>query len=527
MLSDQWREGAIPRVSKRSDAESRVHGGATAPGAKSGCGIAEGKSWMRVRASLAAWCCVTALVTTRGLCGVATFVDRTAELGLAIDTNAACWVDIDNDGWVDLCAGGAVWRNDDGKRFARLADVGTVVSADYDNDGYADLFSWSSLRLYHNDGGKGFAEAPLPQLPRCVSRGACWTDFDNDGSVDLYIGGYEDWDAGVTYPSIALRNTGDGLFVVAWTDERYRARGITACDFDEDGDADIYASNYRLQPNVLWLNDGTGHFTDEAAGYNAVATSEGFDGGHSIGAAWGDFDNDGHFDLFAGNFAHVDDRGDQPKSRFLRNLGPDASHSFEDMGPCGVFYQESYATPAAGDYDNDGDLDLFFTTVYGTASFGRPNHPVLYRNDRGFAFADDTAAAGLGGLPPTSQAAWADFDNDGDLDLVGGGKLFVNQGTGGHWLKVRLEGDGRAVNRWAVGAQARVSIDGGIVTRQVEAGTGEGNQNDLTLHFGLGAWTAPMTLEVRWPGGVVQQVENVVPDSTCVVRYGDAEQGPG
>jgi len=475
---------------------------------------------MRVRRSRLGWCWVAVAAIGCTSRAEVTFVDRAAELGLAIDTGAACWLDIDNDGWVDLCAGGAVWRNGEAKAFARMADVGTVVSADYDNDGYADLFSWTSLRLYHNEGGRGLAEAPLPELPRCVSRGACWADFDNDGFIDLYIGGYEDWEAGITYPSIALRNTGNGSFAVAWTDERYRARGVTACDFDEDGDADIYASNYRLQPNVLWLNDGAGHFSDDAAGYNAVATSEGFDGGHSIGAAWGDFDNDGHFDLFAGNFAHVDDRGDQPKSRFLRNLGPDASHSFEDMGPCGVFYQESYATPAAGDYDNDGDLDLFFTTVYGTASFGRPNNPVLYRNDGGFAFADATAGAGLGGLPPTSQAAWADFDNDGDLDLAGGGKLFVNQGGIGHWLKVRLEGDGRVVNRSAVGAQVRLNAGGRIITRQVEAGTGEGNQNDLTLHFGLGEWTEPVTLEVRWPGGAAEVLADIVVDSLAVVRSG-------
>lgn len=450
------------------------------------------------------------------------FQDRTAELGLELGTQAACWADLNNDGWTDLIAGGTAWRNDAGRAFTRLADgLGSVVAADYDNDGFADLFSWSNLIVYHNDAGSGFSPLAMPQLPRCVSLGACWGDFDGDGFVDLYVGGYEDWDAGITYPDMILMNEAGAAFRLAWSEQRYRARGVTACDFDQDGDLDIYVSNYRLQPNVLWLNQGRGTLRNAAADYNVVATSPGFNGGHSIGAAWGDFDGDGHMDLFAGNFAHVDNRGDQPKSRFLRNLGPNRGYLFEDLGPCGVFYQESYASPAAGDYDNDGDLDLFFTTVYGTASFGRPNFPVLYRNDGGFSFADTTAEAQLAGLAPTYQAAWADFDNDGDLDLVTAGRLFVNQGAPSHWLKVRLYGDGAQVNSLAIGGQVRVKLPGHTLTRQVEAGTGQGNQNDLTMHFGLGTHAAPVSLQILWPGGTTQVVEAVAVDETVTFRLGD------
>ncbi|MEA3403538.1 MAG: CRTAC1 family protein [Armatimonadota bacterium] len=450
------------------------------------------------------------------------FTDRTAELGLELHNSAACWVDVDNDGWTDLCAGGVIWRNNAGQGFTRLTDgVGTVVAADFDNDGFVDLFSWSSLQAYRNDGGAGFTPIAMPELPPCVSRGACWADLNGDGFVDLYVGGYEDWNAGITYPDMVLLNDGGVGFTVAWTDARYRARGVTACDFDEDGDADIYVSNYRLQPNVLWLNDGSGALEDVAAARNAVASSAGFDGGHSIGAAWGDFDNDGRMDLFAGNFAHVDHRGDQPKSRFLRNLGAGAGYTFEDRGTCGVFYQESYASPAAGDYDNDGDLDLFFTTVYGTASFGRKNHPVLFRNDGDFVFSDASAAAQVAGLPPTYQAAWSDFDNDGDLDLATAGKLFVNGGRGNHWLKVRVQGDGAALNRSAIGAQVRIRLEGMTLTRQVAAGTGEGNQNDLVLHFGLGTHGTPVSLEILWPGGTMQTVDNVEVDRLVTVRFGE------
>lgn len=438
-----------------------------------------------------------------------TFQDRTAALGLTLSTDQACWADFDQDGWPDLCASGAVWRNEEGKRFTKIADVGLAVAADFDNDGYPDLFSWTQRKLYRNEAGKRFVEFPLPSLPDSVSRGACWGDFDGDGYVDLYVGGYEDWDKNVTYPSLLLMNRQGKSFELAWTNADFRSRGVTACDFDRDGDLDVYVSNYRLQPNRLWINDGKGQFADRAKDFNVVATSEGFGGGHSIGAAWGDFDNDGEFDLFAGNFAHVDSRGDQPKSRFLRNRGKREGYRFEDLGTCGVFYQESYATPAAGDYDNDGFLDLIFTTVYGTASFGKQNFPVLFRNEGAFKFTDATAEAGVGQLPPTYQAAWADFDRDGDLDLVCGGKLFVNQGNANRWLEVRLLGDGKTVNRSAIGAQVRVKLKGRTLTRQVEAGTGEGNQNDLTLHFGLGTERGKVSLEIVWPNGKKQAVRPV------------------
>ncbi len=252
----------------------------------------------------------------------AIFQDRTTELGLQLANSAACWADLNNDGWPEICAGGTVWRNNAGKNFTKLAEgLGEVVAADFDNDGFVDLFSWSTLRLFRNQHGEGFVPVKLPDLPRCVSLGACWGDFNGDGYVDLYVGGYEDWEAGITYPDLVLMNDEGKALKLAWTDERFRARGVTACDFDRDGDLDVYVSNYRLQPNLLWVNDGEAKFTDGATKHNAVGTSDGFPGGHSIGSAWGDFDNDGLIDLFVGNFAHRDNRGDQPQPRFLRNLG--------------------------------------------------------------------------------------------------------------------------------------------------------------------------------------------------------------
>jgi len=448
------------------------------------------------------------------------FREATEDVVGAFPNGAACWVDLDDDGHVDLCAPGRIYRNEGGERLKEVARVpGSCVAADFDNDGLPDLFSWSARRLFRNEGGMEFTEVTLPELPDGTSRGASWGDLDGDGFADLFVGGYENWQEGLTYPFFVLHNRGGEGFEVARSERKHRARGVTACDFDEDGDLDVYVSHYRLRPNSLWVNRGDGELEDRASEFGGTATSPDFRGGHSIGAAWGDFDGDGHFDVFAGNFAHVDERGDQPKSRFLQSLGADGGFRFRDRGPCGVRYQESYASPSAADFDNDGDLDLFFTTVYGTASFGRRNHAVLFRNDGDFSFVDVNEEAGLPVLGPTYQAAWADFDNDGDLDLVSGGKLFLNDAAGSAWLQLVLEGDGVTVDRSAIGAQARIRIGDAVLTRQVEAGTGEGNQNDLRLHFGLGDHEGPVDVEIRWPGGRRQVVEDLATSARHRVRF--------
>lgn len=442
------------------------------------------------------------------------FVDRTADLGLSLDNGVAAWGDVNNDGWPDLCNAGAIWINRQGKTFERVEAPGTGLLADIDNDADADLICFSPVAIYRNTAPlpgdtPRFEQVALPDLPQTSSLGAAVADFNADGFLDVYIGGYESWDPPITYPDLLLLSDGSGGFTLAMSVVEFRARGVTACDFDEDADADIYVSNYRLQPNVLWINDGRGAMRNRAAEHNALATSDTFRGGHSIGACFADFDNDGHFDLFAGNFAHVDARGDQPKSRFLRNLGPEHDWTFDDLGECGVWYQESYASPAAGDFDNEGLVDLYFTTVYADASFGKKNYPVLFGNQttaQGWKFADVTEGSGLERLPPTYQAAWADFDRDGDLDLVTAGRLFVNEMPADRqWIQVRLVGDAGPGGRQAVGAQVRlIGLQLDTPARQVEIGTGQGNANSAILHFGLGDRTEPVCIEVRWPDGTRQ-----------------------
>ncbi len=440
------------------------------------------------------------------------FADVTATAGISGASQAA-WADYNADGFVDVIIGGTLFRNEGDKTFTDVTATaglpgggGGWVWGDYDNDGLPDLFCYSGKgSLYHNNTDGTFSEIDFPELPTIISRGAVFVDLDGDGLVDLYVGGYEQWSKEEFYQDAVYRNAGGGTFTEHWVQpdgEKWATRGITTADFDEDGDTDIYCSNYRLQPNTLWRNDGGMTLTDVAADYGVAGTPQDivsyFQGrqypshGHTIGSAFADLDNDGHLDLFVGNFSHPPAYQDRPY--FLRNQGAPSFHFGDMSARAGLRWQESYASPAFADYDNDGNLDLYFTTVY------QGDHSLLYRNAGDWQFTDVTAAAGIE-ADRTYQAAWADYDNDGDLDLLTAGKLYENRHASGHWLRVKLVADGPTT-----GAQARIEIGSSTLTRQIEGATGEGNQNEPTLHFGLGEHAAEVSVAVVWPGGQKQSV---------------------
>jgi hypothetical protein len=452
---------------------------------------------------------------------LAGFTDRTAQVAPGMGGGNAAWCDYNGDGYSDISLTGGVLKNNGGTSFTSAGfGVGWAVWGDCDNDGDQDAFrfdgSTTEVRLID---GAGIGQViTLPTPAGNDNRGAVWGDFNGDGYLDMYLGAYE---ANGYEPDSVYINQGNNTWTRPWIETpvpqpggynpaTFPGRGVTACDFDEDGDLDVHVSNYRLEQNYLWLNDGNANFTDVGAARGIGGIDDGWrwSKGHTIGSCWGDMDNDGHIDLFTGNFSHPDTW--QDRARFHRNLGPAGNWHFSETWVLdGGDWQESYASPSLADYDNDGDLDLYFTTVYGG------DNARLYRNNGNWSFSNVTSAEGLAGMPPTYQSAWGDFNNDGFLDLITAGRLYENNGNGNHWLRIRLEGNGTSVNRSAIGAQVRIDLGGGtILTRQVEAGTGEGNQNELTLHFGLGSRTAPVTLDISWPDGTTQIVQNVAVDQT-------------
>ena len=432
----------------------------------------------------------------------ATFTNGSPKwLPYGLSGTAARWIDLDGDGLPELEDYGYVYHNSgtDLTPMAYVGNTGFGGWADVDNDGDIDhIAHYDDVRVYLNDGFGNFTadDANMVNLYIVSSRGVSLGDFDGDGWIDAYYTGYE----GAGYEPDAIVFNEGGYFTTRTGIEsgfNRPGRGVTSCDFDEDGDLDIYVSNYRLERNALWINNGSGSFADRAENHQVDGTYNGwgYSYGHTIGSAWGDLDNDGYIDLFVGNFSHIQPYQDRPK--FYRNMGPDNNWRFADLsGFVRMAWQESFASPALADYDNDGDLDLYFTTVYGG------DYPVLMRNDGNWVFTDVTDSEGLGGISATYQAAWADVDNDGDLDLATGAQLYINQTSGNSWLKLVLVGDGVAVNYSAIGAQARITTtDHGTQTRQVESGTGEGNANDQTLHFGFGSFADTVEIEVFWPDG--------------------------
>ncbi len=446
----------------------------------------------------------------------------------------AAWGDFDGDGWVDVYAG-ELWRNEDGAKFTPVEGPfgGEGVWGDYDLDGDLDLYLFSNGRLLKNDGGDGFTDVTeiLEARPMKVCRSAAWGDFDGDGFLDLYITGYEIWSPGQEWHDVIFKNNAGKSFTKAWeTPAIRRARAVTCADFDEDGDLDIYVSNYRLQPNWLWRNDGDFNFSDVAAPLGNVDGDGGLGAwGHTIGSAWCDFDNDGHIDLFVGNFSHPP--AYQDRCKIYRSVKTEDGFTFQEQAGEIIPWKESYATPTFGDYDNDGFLDLYHTSVYGGDA------SVLYRNTSADDADNDPSTVGspigkwtLSDVSEdthtqsgnTYQAAWADFDNDGDLDLSVAGRLLRNPGNENHWLKVRLKGD--RINAYAIGAQVRVDVDNSRMTRQVESSTGEGNQNDLTQHFGLGDRTDPVQIEIRWPDGTQQTITSEVDKTVEVIQQSSEKE---
>ncbi|MBN2537221.1 CRTAC1 family protein, partial [candidate division WOR-3 bacterium] len=332
-------------------------------------------------------------------------------------------------------------------------------------------------------------------------------------------------------PDRLWRNTESGFVdatgpagIAAPYGEDRAGRGVAWADFDDDSDQDCFVANYRLQENFLWLNRGDGTF-ENAAPRLGVAGDE-VDGwfGHTIGAAWADFDNDGDLDLFTADLAHPRYIEFSNRSRLYENLGPGAEPRFRDVrAKSGIRYEETHSNPAWADVDNDGDLDLYITSIYeGRRSFlyenlGRPfpDSCVLFRETTWLS--GTRADNGWG-------CAFADFDNDGDMDLVVGSgsgvRLYRNDlRPGNHWLQVRVVG--RRANRAGIGCRVTVRRGDEAWIREVSGGSGTTSQDMLVQHFGLGESDAPVDVEVNFGSGRARRLEGVPPGWRITVEEPD------
>jgi hypothetical protein len=419
------------------------------------------------------------------------------------------FADIDNDGDLDLYVsnkggenvlfandGNGVYTAISADAGAKLDDAGLSMGScfgDFDNDGDQDLYvvkggryEMEANRLLKNEGGKFVDVTRKAGVgSKEFTYSAAFADVDNDGYLDLYLANY-----GVGAKNTLYRNNGDGTFAditdQASVGDRSWSWSAVFSDVNGDGFQDLYVVNGRYpagEPNHLYVNNGDGTFAD------ATAASGLGDGNWGLGAAFADVDNDGDFDVFVSNYVG-------PNKLFLN----DGSGVFADVSDASGLADEGWGKgPSFGDVDHDGDLDLY----EGDCKLANK----LYINDGNGVFSDiaEDIPVLKNETVRTKGTAFADIDNDGDLDLyvVNWGvsnKLYRNEQNDGRFLKVRLQGT--VSNADGVGARIAVSQNGSLVgVREVKTMTGFCSQAPLEVHFGLPA-TGAYDVNVTFPSGL-------------------------
>jgi len=429
------------------------------------------------------------------------------------DSSGCAWGDFDNDGFPDLFVGNGgtknfLYRNNGDGTFAKRTNAAPALDsgfggswADFNNDGWLDLFvaNRSANYLYRNNGDGTFTKVtPFAGTAGAASWSGSWGDYDRDGWLDLFISN------GGGNNNVLLRNSGDGTFTKI-TGARIVGDGGVSIgaawqDYDGDGWPDLFVANNGGN-SFLYRNLRNGTFARITTG--RIAT----DSQSAIVPDWGDCDNDGWPDLAVGCFG---------RNLLFRNLG-DGTFAKQTNGPVVLDLQNSEIVQWI-DYDNDGFLDLF------SANEGGQNN-TLYHNNGDGTFAKITTGSLVNDGGNSAGCAWADYDNDGFLDLFvanwQGSRpnfLYRNNGNTNHWLKVKCVGT--ASNRAGIGAKVRVRAT--IRTtdmsqlREISGGTGFG-QTSLLAHFGLADAVVADTVRIEWPSGAIQELHNVSVNQTLTV----------
>ncbi|RKU06689.1 hypothetical protein C6503_25625 [Candidatus Poribacteria bacterium] len=465
----------------------------------------------------------------------------------------SAWGDYDNDGDEDIVAVGtyqphALYRNNGDGTFTDVAEQAGIADprggwgslfADYDNDGYLDLYitrsGWSGAAentLYHNNGDGTFTDVTYtagvadPQSSFC----AAWADYDNDGYLDLYIA---DGVIGDGAANVLYHNNGDGTFTntaeSAGVADTGNSLGTAWGDYDKDGYIDLHVINFG-QSNVLYRNNGDGTFTDvtPTTGMNIPVTD-------AFVTFFLDVDNDADLDIFISNsgsfqaFIAGQITGiaphDADRQVLYRNNG---DGTFTDVTrESGLYHAFGAMGANFGDIDSDGYLDIYLAT--GAPQMGRLERDALFRNNGDGTFTDATLALGLGNIGKGHGVTFGDIDVDGDVDIyvpVGGAFVgdqwhnlfYQNTGTGNNWLTLKLVGV--KSNRDGIGAKVTLRVGDGVIYREVSGGCGFGSTNSLSLEIGLKAHTKVDTLEIAWPSGQVDIHRNLSVNQKLVVTEG-------
>ena len=487
--------------------------------------------------------------------------------------SGVCLFDYDNDGDLDvyflqgaplpgwnkkIILENKLYRND-GKKWTDVtgkAGVGDnnygigCACADYDNDGDTDLYvtNYGPDILYQNDGNSTFTDVTLDvgiNNPHWASS-AAFFDSDNDGWLDLYVTNYvefsiennpwcgepikreraycdPDYFEGVE--DIFYHNDGQGNFS-DWSvrsginKARGKGLGVVPGDIDNDGDMDIYVANDKVM-NLLFINDGLGHFTEKAL-FTGVGFNENGRAEAGMGVDFGDFNRDGWLDLFVTNFSgETNTLYLNEKNGFL----VDAT-SLTGLGHPSINLL-GFGTKFV-DLDLDGWLDIFVVNghvIDNITLFNRDyqhaQEKQIFINQGNETFLDQTKNIGGDLLKPAvgRGAAFGDIDNDGDIDIAisnnnGKADLLLNEGKPkGHWIGFQLEG--KTCNREAIGSKLKIITDSGFQVAWVNPASSYLSSNDPRVLFGLGPDEIVTSLEVQWPGFGKDLFENL----TCNSYY--------
>ncbi|MFQ6008113.1 MAG: CRTAC1 family protein [Candidatus Zixiibacteriota bacterium] len=452
------------------------------------------------------------------------------------------------------------------------ASMGAVFG-DYDNDGHLDLYviKWGCNRLFHNNADGSFTDVTEASgTGDCGNaNGVIFLDYDNDGDLDIYIGNYfpyvdlwnlenvrimhDDYEAAQNAgANVLYRNNGDGTFTNVAFELNIADSGWTldvGCgDIDKDGTLEIFTAN-DFGRDRLYTYKGTDGFVDISEQAIGIDTRKG------MNAEFGDYNNDGYLDIYVANI--TTDEFLKEGNVLYENLG---DGTFVDVAVETGCWHGGWAWGCKFlDFDNDGDLDIYnvngFVTageedwwfdlaMFATDIAGDPadantwppmgnkscsgNEPSrLFRNDGLDGFKEIAAEAGVDDRRDGRAIAVADFDNDGDLDM-----FVANQGTKPvlyrndvgnkmNWFQIELTGT--KSNRDAIGAWIELTTGDLIMVRQVVAGNGYASQSMHRAHFGLGHRDKIDKVEIRWPSGTVQIIEN--PDINQLLKVVEPADG--